>query len=100
MGGIGYFGLAVSLQNENPWLIPTVFMCFSFVGNWFVNIAVFGYIPDCLRNQSICLHNLAGLYFFGELESISVDTDPVFSCEFFHCQIFSIMGQLNSSSWG
>jgi len=65
-------------------------MCLSFVGNWFVNIAVFGYIADCLRNHTaeafVCI-NLAGLYLFGELESISVDTDPVFSCEFCHSRL-------------
>ena len=87
MGGIGYFGLAVSLQNENPWIIPTRFMCFTFVGTWFVYIAVFGYITDCLRNHTaeafVCI-NLAGLYFFGKLELVGGNADPVCSCEFFY----------------
>lgn len=68
LGTTGYFGLAVSLQNELSWVVSMTFMCFGFVGFGFLNIAIFGYITDCFSKHTaeafVCI-NLTSLYVFG-----------------------------------
>jgi hypothetical protein len=69
-GGIGFFGLAVSLHLQMHWIFPVVFELSIIFGLQFINICTYGYVTDCLRDhapEAFASLSLTKLYEFGKV---------------------------------
>ncbi|KAI2615331.1 MFS general substrate transporter [Hypoxylon sp. NC1633] len=66
LGGMSFFGFGWSLQEQDPWIAPTIFYGLQCVG--FMSIAVYGYLTDCHRDkapEAFAAINLRNIYSFG-----------------------------------
>jgi len=71
-GTMGFFGFGISLHNYDPWIGPVMFQSIMTFGISFLNIAVYGYITDCLRDhapEAFASINLRNIYSFGTSSS-------------------------------
>jgi hypothetical protein len=68
LGTFGFFGFGLSLHYKVHWMVPLLFQCLIILGLSFLNIAIFGYLTDCLRDhapEAFASINLRNLYSFG-----------------------------------
>ena len=75
-GAIGFFGLGISLHYKIEWIVPLLFICMLFFGLSFLNIAVYGYLGDCLRNhapEAFASINVRNCYLFGICDYCDAD---------------------------
>jgi hypothetical protein len=89
-GTMGFFGFGITLHNQAPWIGPIMFQSILGFGLSFLNIAVYGYITDCLRDhapEAFASINLRNIYSFGMNYFIAgwiTDEGPL--------EVFSIIG--------
>lgn len=65
---VGFFGMAISLHLEAPWIVPYILFCSVVLGLSFLNTVIYAYIADCLRDHSpeaFASLTLGKLYEFG-----------------------------------
>ena len=71
---MGFFGFGIALHDQLPWIGPIMFQSILGFGLSFLNIAVYGYITDCLRDhapEAFASINLRNIYSFGTLPRMS-----------------------------
>ena len=67
-GGMGFFGLGISLNLQLHWIVPVVFELMILFGIQFINICTYGYVTDCLRDhapEAFASLTVTKLYEFG-----------------------------------